>query len=76
MGNKRTTQQQEAGLRFAQCIRENGVKDFPDPTADGPLIDTNRIPSLAGQDPRTSPLTTAMHKCRDYAAAAGVTAGP
>jgi hypothetical protein len=75
-GHKRTAQQQEAALKFAQCIRENGVKDFPDPTPDGPLIDTDRIPSLAGKDPRSDPgLTAAMQKCRDAASAAGVT-GP
>ena len=75
-GHKRTARQQEAALKFAQCIRENGVKDFPDPTPDAPLIDTGRIPSLAGKDPRSVPgLTAAMQKCRDVAAAAGVTAG-
>jgi hypothetical protein len=75
-GHTRTAQQQEAALKFAQCIRENGVKDFPDPTPDGPLIDTNRIPSLADKDPRNDPgLSGAMQKCRDLASAAGV-AGP
>ena len=29
-----------AGRRFAQCIREHGVKDFPDPVQDEPLVDT------------------------------------
>jgi hypothetical protein len=63
----------DARLKFAQCMRDNGVKDFPDPTPNGPLIDTNRIPSLAGKDPRTDPgLNAAMHRCRDFAAAAGV----
>jgi hypothetical protein len=75
VGHKRTAQQQEGALKFAQCIRDNGVKDFPDPTPDGPLIDTDRIPSLAGKDPRSSPPTSAMQTCRDRAAAAGVT-GP
>jgi hypothetical protein len=75
-GHKRTAQQQEAALKFAQCFRENGVKDFPDPTPDGPLIDTGQIPSLAGKDPRSDPgLKAAMQKCRDAATAAGV-AGP
>ena len=32
-------------LRFAQCIRENGVKDFPDPANGEPLVDTTKIPS-------------------------------
>jgi hypothetical protein len=72
MGGKRSPQQQQAGLRFAQCIRENGVKDFPDPTPDGPLVDTNRIPSAA-QPGGMSALRAAMQKCGDEAAAAGVT---
>jgi hypothetical protein len=72
-GQKATSQQLDARLKFAQCMRDNGVKDFPDPTPNGPLIDTNRIPSLAGKDPRTDPgLNAAMHRCRDFAAAAGV----
>jgi hypothetical protein len=70
-GEKRNAQQQAAGLKFAQCIRDNGVKDFPDPTPDGPLVDTNRIPSAAGTG-GMSMLNAAMQKCRDSAAAAGV----
>jgi hypothetical protein len=72
MGSKRSSQQQQAGRRFAQCIRENGVPDFPDPTPDGPLIDTNRIPSAA-EPGGMSALHAAMEKCRGVAAAAGVT---
>jgi hypothetical protein len=54
-------------------MRHNGVNDFPDPTPNGPLLDTRRIPSLAGKDPRTDPgLQAAMHKCSNFAAAAGV----
>ena len=72
MGTKRSSQQQNAALTFAQCIRENGVKDFPDPTPNGPLVDTNRIPSAA-EPGGMSVLRAAMQKCRDAAAAAGVT---
>jgi len=70
-GHKRSAQEQKAALKFAQCVRDNGVKDFPDPTPDGPLIDTNRIPSVAGKDPRSA-LDAPMQKCRDFAAGAGV----
>jgi hypothetical protein len=73
-GTTRSAQQQEAALRFAQCVRDHGVKDFPDPTPDGPLIDTNRIPSAAtGRG--MSILNAAMRSCRDYSSAAGVTGG-
>ena len=71
-GAKVTPEQAAARLKFAQCIRANGVPDFPDPTANGPLVDTNRIPS-ASQPGGVSALHAAMQKCRDVAAAAGVT---
>ena len=71
-GSKRSSQQQQAALRFAQCIRANGVKDFPDPIPNGPLVDTNRIPSAATSS-GMSLLHVAMQKCSDVAAAAGVT---
>jgi len=70
-GSKRSPEQQSAGLKFAQCIRENGVPDFPDPTPDGALVDTNRIPSAASPG-GMSILHAAMQKCREVAAAAGV----
>jgi hypothetical protein len=73
VGNKRTAQEQENALKFAQCVRDNGVKDFPDPTPDGPLVDTYRIPSAAGRGGASIPgLREAMEKCRDFAAKAGV----
>jgi hypothetical protein len=41
---ERTPEQQSAALEFAQCVRENGVKDFPDPVSGEPIIDTTAIP--------------------------------
>jgi hypothetical protein len=68
---KRSPQEQENALKFAQCVRDNGVKDFPDPTEDGPLVDTNRIPSAAGRGGRSIPeLGAAMQKCRDVMSSA------
>jgi len=72
MGSKRSSQQQQAALKFAQCIRANGVPDFPDPVPNGPLVDTNRIPS-SNSPGGMSILHAAMQKCGDAAAAAGVT---
>jgi hypothetical protein len=69
VGGKRSPEQQSAGLKFAQCVRDNGVKDFPDPINGEPLVDTNRIPSAATQG-GMSILNAAMQKCRDYARAA------
>jgi hypothetical protein len=68
-GETRSPEQQEAALEFAQCIRDNGVKDFPDPAIDEPLVDTNRIPSTATPG-GMSILNAAMAKCP--AEAAGV----
>jgi len=70
-GGKRSPQQTQAALKFAQCIRANGVKDFPDPANGQPLVDTNRIPSAA-TDSGMSILNAAMQKCHDFAAAVGV----
>jgi hypothetical protein len=74
-GSKATPTQMSARLGFAQCVRDNGVKDFPDPTRDGPLVDTNRIPSTAHSG-GMSILNAAMRKCRAFASKAGVRAGP
>ena len=64
MGSKRSPQQMAAALKFAQCIRANGVPDFPDPTPDGPLIDTSRIPSAAGRGAHSIPgFQAAADKC-------------
>ena len=71
-GTARTPQQQAAALQFAQCIRTNGVTDFPDPTADSPLVDTTRIPS-ADTSSGMSNLRAAMQKCSTFAQAAGAT---
>jgi hypothetical protein len=45
LSSKRTPKQQSATLRFAQCVRDHGVKDFPDPVNGEPVIDTYKIPS-------------------------------
>jgi hypothetical protein len=70
-GHERSPQEQKAALDFAQCIRDNGVRDFPDPGKTEPLVDTNRIPSAATPG-GASILNGAMHKCGQYASAAGV----
>ena len=70
-GHERSPQEQKAALEFAQCVRDNGVRDFPDPSVSQPLVDTNRIPSAATPG-GISILNAAMHRCGQYAAAAGV----
>ena len=63
-GTTATPKQMTERLRFAQCIRDNGVPDFPDPTKDSPMVDTNRIPSAATES-GMSALNAAMRKCGD-----------
>jgi hypothetical protein len=65
----RSPEQQSAGLKFAQCMRDNGVKDFPDPANGEPLVDTTRIPSSATDGGMTI-INAAMQKCRDVMAEA------
>jgi hypothetical protein len=57
MPKKLTTQQIEARLKFAQCMRRNGVKDFPDPANNGPLINVRGAGSIPG-------FNAAVQKCR------------
>jgi hypothetical protein len=61
---KRSPEQQSASLRFAQCIRENGVEDFPDPVNGEPLVNTYEIPS-ANRPGGMTILNAAMEKCGD-----------
>ena len=62
MGRRRSDAQQNAAIKFAQCMREHGVRDFPDPAAGDPLVDTNRIPS-SGTKSGMSTLNAAMRTC-------------
>jgi hypothetical protein len=62
-----TPAEKSAALKFAQCIRENGVPDFPDPVSGQPLVDTTRIPSSNKPGGMTI-LNAAMHTCGHFVA--------
>lgn len=65
-GGAASPQEMSRRLTFARCMRDNGVRDFPDPVKDGPLIDTNRIPSAAGKGARDIPgFDDAIQKCTE-----------
>jgi hypothetical protein len=49
----------QALLRYARCVREHGVADFPDPDAEG-----NFRASAGSTDPRTPSFQRAMQACR------------
>lgn len=71
-GYQRTDDQQAAALAFAQCVRDNGLTDFPDPGPSDPLIDTTRIPS-ANQPGGMDKLNAALDGCEHLMGDAGVT---
>jgi hypothetical protein len=57
-----TPTQFSAAVKFAQCVREHGVSDFPDPVNGQPLIDTTHIPS-ANKPGGMTILNAATHTC-------------
>jgi hypothetical protein len=58
-----TDKQIVARLKFAQCMRSDGVKDFPDPANNGPLINVKNAHSIPG-------FQAALQKCRPLMTAA------
>jgi hypothetical protein len=60
MPNAATIQQLQ---RFAQCIREHGIPNWPDPKSDGSFP----ISGLSLGDPKKSPvIMTATNACNQY----------
>jgi hypothetical protein len=74
LSSKRSTKQQSAALRFAQCVRVHGVPDFPDPVNGQPLIDTTHIPS-SNQPGGMTILNAATHRCGSVLGLAAGAAG-
>jgi hypothetical protein len=74
LSSKRSPKQQTAALKFAQCVRANGVPDFPDPVNGQPLINTYQIPSSNRPGGMTI-LNAATHKCGSLLGAAARAAG-
>jgi hypothetical protein len=67
LSSKLTPVQLSAALKFARCIREHGVPDFPDPVSGQPIVDTTRIPSSNKPGGMTI-LNAAMHTCGHFVA--------
>ena len=62
----------DAALKFAQCIRDNGVNDFPDPVQWSAPRRHESNPILRNEPSGMSILNAAMQKCtRCYAARSG-----
>ena len=52
----------EAGLKYAQCMRENGVAEWPDPEVD----DNGRVSYNVPDDIPDSVINAAEEKCREH----------
>jgi hypothetical protein len=63
VSGRRSAGQQSTALRFAQCMRAKGVRDFPDPADGAPLIDTTQIPS-SNRPGGMAILNATIAKCR------------
>jgi hypothetical protein len=46
-------------LKFSQCMRSHGIKDFPDPTASGSI-------GTGGNDPNAPRFQAAQKACNHY----------
>lgn len=64
-----TPEEQDDALLFAECVRGNGIKDFPDPVDGEPLINTYEIPS-SNEPGGMTILNAAIEKCGDLLGAA------
>jgi hypothetical protein len=52
---------EETALKFAQCMREQGVTNFPDPSSGGRMVIS---PGQGGMDPNNPRFQAAMQTCR------------
>jgi len=50
-------------LKFAQCMRRNGIPEWPDPNADGSFPISGTPLAAEGKSPR---VRTAMQACKQY----------
>jgi hypothetical protein len=65
-------QEQQAMLKYAQCMRSHGVPKFPDPKADGALT----IGSRSGVEPTTPQFKAAAQVCQKLVPGAPIVAPP
>jgi hypothetical protein len=52
------------GLKYAQCMRENGIKEFPDPSADGGVM--LRMKKGTDMDPESPKFKAAQEACKSF----------
>src|SRR5919197_350568 len=59
-----TTTNRDQAVKFAKCMRANGVREFPDPNASGELT-IDGIANGSSLDPSTAAFKQAISACRD-----------
>ena len=64
--NEPTTANVQNGLRFSECMRSNGVANYPDPSSNERPLSTNHI------DPNSPTFRRAYTACRQDAPSGGV----
>lgn len=62
--NRTPVDPEDAGVRYAQCIRDNGVPNFPDPGPDGRFAISHAGDGIDHDDPK---LRAALELCRALA---------
>ena len=67
---QRNPEEQSRALEFADCMRANGVEDFPDPVDGEPLVNTYNIPS-SNRPGGMDALNAAMQQCRELGPTGG-----
>lgn len=67
----------QAALRFAQCMRDHGITDFPDPTTSGSgaQFQINGSPGAADLDPSSQAFKDASAACQKYLPSGGANRG-
>lgn len=58
----RVAQVKAQALKFSQCVRGHGIRNFPDPGSDGVIPD----PATVGIDQGSPQFEAANHACREY----------
>ena len=71
-GSAGSSANNSAFVKFAECMRANGVPNLPDPTGGGGI----QIPSNSGIDPQSPAFKAAQAKCRKLLPGGGPSTGP
>ena len=63
-GGNTTATNHEKAVKFAECMRSNGVSEFPDPTASGKLT-IDAVANGSSLDTSTPAFKQAISACKD-----------